>query len=116
MSFSSIALPLTLTKLGMAVDGTVPIQSTTFLEQEVGFRCLASLLGVGTNRLRRSGNTAPDLRLGKDKSGSQKESFSIDAFFATLYQSVAETLPDRQGWVEKCWLRDHSIRSNFQCQ
>ncbi|CAJ1446585.1 unnamed protein product, partial [Effrenium voratum] len=37
----------------------------------------------------------PDLRIGKCRSGSQRDSYSVDAFLTTLWESVAETLPDR---------------------
>lgn len=68
-----------------------------FLDQPIGLACLAKLLGVGTARLRRGMAHRPDLRFGKQKSGSRSITFSVDAFLATLYDSVAETLPDRWG-------------------
>lgn len=71
------------------------MKQTCFLGQEIGFTCLAKLIGVGAARLRRNVNMTPDLRYGKCKQQTSKETFSIDAFFTTLHESVAETLPDR---------------------
>ena len=86
-------------ELQLSVEGSGHIESVTFLNQPVGLACLAKILGVGKNRLRKSGNMIPDMRFGKCKEGSSSESFSIDAFLTTLYNSVAETLPDR--WVKQ---------------
>lgn len=52
-------------------------------------------MGVGSNRLRKRMNLIPDLRFGKDKSGSHKDTMSVDAFLSVLYSSVAETMPDK---------------------
>lgn len=82
-------------KLNMSVDGSGPVQSTRFLGQEIGFPCLAKLLGVGANRLRKGAKRTPDQRLGKERGGSKRETWSIDAFFTTMYTGIAETLPDR---------------------
>ena len=81
----------------MSSDGDGPLSNVTFLSQPIGVKCLASLLGVGSNRLRRGMTMTPDLRVGKAKSGSLKPTFTVDAFLATLHQTVAETLPDRWG-------------------
>lgn len=60
--------------------------------------CWEFLLGViGQARLKRGINMIPDLRFGKSKKGNMEASFSVDAFFATMYHGVAETLPDRPG-------------------
>ena len=72
------------------------MSTSRFLGQDIGFSCLAKVLGVGAARLRRAVNLTPDLRFGKSRQGSTKDSFNIDAFFTTLHESVAETLPDRQ--------------------
>ena len=37
----------------------------------------------------------PDQRIGAVKSGQRMAAYSVDAFLAVLYESVAETLPDR---------------------
>ncbi|CAK9027153.1 Uncharacterized protein SCF082_LOCUS17791 [Durusdinium trenchii] len=37
----------------------------------------------------------PDMRLGKDKTGSQRDTYSVDAFLSIMYEGVAEVLPDR---------------------
>ena len=37
----------------------------------------------------------PDLRIGSKKSGSQRLTYSVDAFLTVQYEGVAETLPDR---------------------
>jgi hypothetical protein len=67
----------------------------TFVGQLVGRECLCSLLGIGVNRLRRALNLVPDLRFGHDKTGTKRETASVDAFLTVLYNGVAETLPDR---------------------
>lgn len=82
----------------MATEGTGPVTSAYFLGQSIGLACMAKLLGVGTNRLRRSANCVPDMRMGSVKAGSHRDSFSIDAFLTTVHESVAETLPDRPGY------------------
>ena len=61
----------------------------------MGRICLCEIMGVGNNRLRKCMNLIPDLRFGKDKSGSQKDTMSVDAFLSVLYSSVAETMPDK---------------------
>ena len=69
--------------------------SFTYCGERVGRECLCALLGIGVNRLRKALNLMPDLRVGKDKTGSQQATFSVDAFLSMLYCNVAETLPDR---------------------
>jgi hypothetical protein len=64
------------------------------LDKVVGFKCLASLLGVGTGRLRRGVANAPDLRHGKREYMSKPATWSVDGFLRMAYDSVAETLPD----------------------
>jgi len=83
------------TELQLSVDGSGPIESVSFLNQPMGLACFAKILGIGKNRVRKSGNMVPDMRFGKCKQGSSSSSFSVDAFLTTLYNSVAETLPDR---------------------
>lgn len=67
----------------------------TYCGERVGRECLCALLGIGVNRLRKAFNMVPDLRVGKDKTGSHESTFSVDAFLSMLYNNVAETLPDR---------------------
>lgn len=78
-----------------SVDGSGPVETYFFLERNIGAKCLASLLGIGSNRLRRNNQLTPDLRCGKAKGGSRKDTQSVDAFLSILWESVAETLPDR---------------------
>lgn len=67
-----------------------------FLDKTVGAKCLASILGVGHSRLRKAVATTPDLRYGKRGGYTSKAgTFSVDGFLRILYDSVAETLPDR---------------------
>lgn len=66
-----------------------------FLEKEVGFKCLASLLGVGHKRLHRLEHTTPDLRYGKKPYMSKPGTWTVDAFLKASYESIAETLPDK---------------------
>ena len=89
------------TELNTSMEGTGRLQTTTFLSQEIGNTCLARLLGIGSSRLKKGQDLKPDLRFGQTKSGSAKETWSIDAFFTTLHESVAETLPDRPCRVYK---------------
>ena len=82
------------TELHLCVEGDGKIDSCIFLERAIGVSCLAKLLGVGTNRLRKGANLNPDLRYGKCKQGDTEKTHSVHAFLTTLYESVAETLPD----------------------
>ena len=83
------------TELHLCVEGDGKIDSCIFLERAIGVSCLAKLLGVGTNRLRKGANLNPDLRYGKCKQGDTEKTHSVHAFLTTLYESVAETLLDR---------------------
>lgn len=65
------------------------------LDKVVGFKCLASLLGIGTGRLRKGMASAPDLRRGKRTYMSKPSTWSVDGFLRIAYNSVAETLPDQ---------------------
>lgn len=76
-------------------DGGTARPSFTYCGERVGRECLCALLGIGVNRLRKAFGMVPDLRVGKDKSGSHENTFSVDAFLSMLYCNVAETLPDR---------------------
>ena len=67
----------------------------TFVGQEVGRECLCALMGIGVNRFKKTLKLQPDLRFGHDKSGSKRDTASVDAFLTVLYNGVAETLPDR---------------------
>ena len=58
-------------------------------------RCLVSILGIGTSRLKRAEHSVPDLRYGQQDRPTSKESDSCRAFFQSMYIKVAESLPDR---------------------
>ena len=92
-----LLLTLTTTKLHMVfgADGHDARPNFTYCGERVGRECLCALLGIGVNRLRKAFNMVPDLRVGKDKSGSHENTFSVDAFLSMLHNNVAETLPDR---------------------
>ena len=68
--------------------------SCTLLDKAMGFRCLASLLGVGTARLDKKASATPDLRFGKRQHRSQPGSWTVDGFLQVAYDAIAETLPD----------------------
>lgn len=65
------------------------------LDLTVGFKCMASLLGVGGARLRKGSKTVPDLRRGKRESTNKPGTWSVDGFLRMAYDSTAETLPDK---------------------
>lgn len=67
----------------------------SFLGRPVGRSCLCAILGIGKERFNKCLSLQPDLRIGKDKSGSQRCTASVDAFLSIMYNGVAETLPDR---------------------
>lgn len=52
-------------------------------------------MGVGTNRIRRLQNGAPDLRYGTREYRSKAGTWTIDGFLQVAYDNIAETLPDR---------------------
>lgn len=66
----------------------------TLLDKPVGFRCLASLLGVGGSRLEKKRAGAPDLRFGKHEHRSKPGTWTVDGFLQVAYDAIAETLPD----------------------
>ena len=66
----------------------------TLLDKPVGFRCLASLLGVGGARLEKKAGGAPDLRFGRKKHCSKPGTWTVDGFLQVCYDAIAETLPD----------------------
>ena len=66
----------------------------TLLDKPVGFKCLASLLGVGGNRLERKAGAVPDLRHGKQRHESKPGTLTVDGFLQVAYDAIAETLPD----------------------
>lgn len=78
------------------IGGVKEVTEFTFLNRKVGRACLCSMLGIGVNRLRKAATMMPDMRLGKDKTGSQRDTYSVDAFLSIMYEGVAEVLPDRQ--------------------
>lgn len=65
------------------------------LDKKISPKCLASLLGIGSNRLRRAEGGAPDLRYGKREYKSKPSTFTIDSFLQICYHNIAETLPDK---------------------
>ena len=65
------------------------------LEKKVGSKCLTSLLGIGTHRLRRLQGGGPDLRFGHREYKSKPGTWTIDSFLQTAYNNIAETLPDQ---------------------
>ena len=81
--------------MNTSLDGKGAVESMVFMGKAMGFKCLASILGIGKSRLKRGMDSTPDLRYGKSKNESHKDTMSIDAFLALQYENVAETLPDR---------------------
>lgn len=67
----------------------------TLLDQDLGKKCLAALLGVGDGRIRKNLAGAPDMRFGAREHRSAPGSWSVDSFLTIAYNSIAETLPDR---------------------
>lgn len=65
------------------------------LDSTIGFKCMASLLGVGTGRLRKGCNLVPDMRHGRREPTNKPGSWSVDGFLRMAYDSTAETLPDK---------------------
>ena len=86
-----------------------------FLGKNIGPKCLATLLGVGTARLRKTTASTPDLRHGKVKTGSRQETYSVDSFLTTMYDQVAETLPDRcpSGEIVFTFSRIKGVKTGF---
>ena len=68
--------------------------SCTLLDQPVGFKCLASLLGVGGSRLGKKASGNPDLRYGQHAHQSKPGTWTVDGFLQVAYDAIAETLPD----------------------
>lgn len=68
--------------------------SCTLLDQSVGFKCLAALLGVGGSRLEKKAAGNPDLRYGKRAHESKPGTWTVDGFLQVAYDALAETLPD----------------------
>lgn len=101
--------PLLSSKFQQCVDGRGTIEQYKFLEKEVSGPCLAALLGVGKGRLRKSTGLSPDLRFGSARKGSHEQTYSVDSFLTTMYQQVAETLPDRP--VQVVTLKARSVCS-----
>lgn len=83
------------TKLHFASGDALGNSAFRLLDQTVGAKCLARLLGVGSNRLRKSMSGAPDLRFGRREHRSRPQTYTVDAFLQIAYESIAETLPDR---------------------
>lgn len=87
-------------------------RTCSLLDKEVGFQCLASLLGVGRGRL--STSAAPDLRYGKREYKSKPGTWTVDGFFQVCYDSIAETLPDEflERLPEPCLFMGSKIQPN----
>ena len=83
------------TELQLSSTGTGATSSRTLLDQPMGLKCLAGLLGIGQARLRRATTCTPDLRFGKKEHRFKAGTWSADAFFQIAYDSLAETLPDQ---------------------
>lgn len=84
------------TKLGMALSGKGAQQAEyKLLGQQVGQKCLASLLGVGHARIDKVASGAPDLRYGAREYESRAATFTVDSFLQVAYDAIGETLPDR---------------------
>lgn len=93
--FSHSLCSLSLTEMEISTTpGAGGSTNCTLLEKPVGFRCLASLLGVGSARLERKASAAPDLRYGKQVHKSKPGTWTVDGFLQVLYDAIAETLPD----------------------
>lgn len=65
------------------------------LDKPVGLGCLASLMGIGRNRLHKVDCGNPDLRFGKREYRSKALTWSVDSFLQIAYDRIAETLPDK---------------------
>lgn len=76
-------------------DGAPGRVECKLLDKPVGFKCLATLLGVGHSRVRKSTSGAPDLRHGQRAYQSRPGSWTVDGFLQVAYDSIAETLPDQ---------------------
>ena len=74
------------------------------LDKPVGPKCLAALLGLGVNRLKRIQSGGPDLRFGKREYRSKPGTWTVDAFLQVAYDNIAETLPDKS----LCTQNNHS--------
>lgn len=68
-----------------------------FLDKYVRRVCLQALLGVSSHRLDKLG--AIDMRFGaRANSKASVRTASVDSFCLVLYNSIAEPLPNRQGF------------------
>ena len=83
------------TKMQMCVTPGSSTMQCQLLDKRVGFKCLASLLGVGHGRVRKRSCQAPDLRHGKREYQSKPGTWTVDGFLQIAYDSIAETLPDQ---------------------
>ena len=93
----------------MSVESEGPLHGRVstkhlFLGKTMSQTCLSALLGIGSKRLRKKMNGVPDLRFGKSKCGSRKNTASVDAWLALQYTQIAETLPDRLEFEKKFFL------------
>lgn len=84
----------TLTEMELSTTSGTGGNSCTLLDRSVGFKCLASLMGVGGSRLEKKASGAPDLRYGRREHRSKPGTWTVDSFLQIQYDAVAETLPD----------------------
>ena len=91
--FPTESLPVT-TTTQVQQSGSIAA-GCQLLDKQISPKCLASLLGIGSNRLRRAEGGAPDLRFGKKEYKSKPSTFTIDSFLQICYHNIAETLPDK---------------------
>ena len=82
------------TEMEISTSSGSSTTSCTLLDQPVGFKCLASLLGVGGTRLGKKASGNPDLRFGKHAHQSKPGTWTVDGFLQVAYDAIAETLPD----------------------
>jgi hypothetical protein len=60
----------------------------------VGHRCLARLIGIGTNRLFKAMGGALDLRRFRPR--ASPKTATIDAYFIRIYMRETDALPDKR--------------------
>ena len=93
-SYPKILSAFEITKMEISTSGGGCGTTCTLLDRPVGFKCLASLLGVGGARLDRRAGAAPDLRHGSHEHRSKPGTWTVDGFLQVAYDAIAETLPD----------------------
>lgn len=83
------------TELHLSSTGSGSTTSRSLLDKPVGLKCLAALMGIGQQRLRRATSGAPDMRYGKKAHRFRPGTWTADSFLQVSYDSIAETLPDK---------------------